>query len=158
MRRREFLQQAAVAAIPLLTGAAAPRRAPLALATADTEGYVAVVDRGRARTDRGAARHRADRGAARRRAGPGGPSLRPAGPDDAAGDPGAARGHGSEARDDADLSGPRAAPDGDGAPPPARRRAHAARHARPHDGPEPARPHHALNSGLRDAPRAYSDA
>jgi DNA-binding beta-propeller fold protein YncE len=44
VRRREFLQQAAVAAIPLLTGAAAPRRAPLALATADTEGYVAVVD------------------------------------------------------------------------------------------------------------------
>ena len=43
MRRREFLQQAAIAAVPLLTRAAA-RRAPLALATADTEGYVAVVD------------------------------------------------------------------------------------------------------------------
>jgi len=43
VRRREFLQRAAIAAVPLLTGAA-PRRAPLALATADTEGYVAVVD------------------------------------------------------------------------------------------------------------------
>jgi DNA-binding beta-propeller fold protein YncE len=54
VRRREFLT-AAVAAVPLLAGArpvssGAPRvavragRAPLALATADTEGFVAVVD------------------------------------------------------------------------------------------------------------------
>ena len=56
MRRREFLQAAALAA-PALLGAAArlptataaaavaaQRRAPLALATADTEGFVAVVD------------------------------------------------------------------------------------------------------------------
>jgi DNA-binding beta-propeller fold protein YncE len=40
--RRELLQAAALAA-PLLLGAP-PRRAPLALATADTEGFVAVVD------------------------------------------------------------------------------------------------------------------
>jgi YVTN family beta-propeller protein len=48
--RRELLQAAALAA-PLLLGAP-PRRAPLALATADTEGYVAVVDlaTGRLRT------------------------------------------------------------------------------------------------------------
>ena len=51
MRRREFLKAAAIAA-PVLLGArplrpasaAAQRRAPLALATADTEGFVAVVD------------------------------------------------------------------------------------------------------------------
>lgn len=42
MTRRELLQAAALAA-PLLLGAP-PRRAPLALATADTEGFVAVVD------------------------------------------------------------------------------------------------------------------
>jgi hypothetical protein len=52
--RRELLRAAALAA-PLLLGAP-PRRAPLALATADTEGFVAVVDlptgrlRGRVRT------------------------------------------------------------------------------------------------------------
>jgi DNA-binding beta-propeller fold protein YncE len=41
VRRREFLQAGALAA-PVLLGRA-PGRAPLALATADTEGYVAVV-------------------------------------------------------------------------------------------------------------------
>jgi hypothetical protein len=43
VRRREFLQTAVLAAAPLVFGAP-PRRAPLALATADTEGFVAVVD------------------------------------------------------------------------------------------------------------------
>jgi len=46
VRRREFLL-AAVAAAPVLVGrpaAAGAGRAPLALATADTEGFVAVVD------------------------------------------------------------------------------------------------------------------
>ena len=59
MRRREFLT-AAIAAVPLLAGvrpvsggalraAARAGRAPLALATADTEGFVAVVDLAAAR-------------------------------------------------------------------------------------------------------------
>ena len=41
VRRREFLQ-AAVLAVPVLLGGP-PRRAPLALATADTEDFVAIV-------------------------------------------------------------------------------------------------------------------
>jgi YVTN family beta-propeller protein len=41
--RRELLQAAALAA-PLVIGGAPLRRGPLALATADTEGFVAVVD------------------------------------------------------------------------------------------------------------------